>query len=581
MDGKLRIVLACRCDMERSLLGYVLMCEGFDVEDCSQFSEVLIQAKVPGTRLILFDTLSSNEDPKPVIQALKASDKTRHIPVAIIGVPTTREQATELIRAGVQHWFTRKGFQASSWIEKLEKLMRTDASAVPKPGVNKPAKTCAPASSAASALTPLSVKDLESRLDAQPQFPAFEFSLTEAITTQSKKDGFVDHISGIAHRDPLLALTLISWVNSDPAQTRTASSIPEAVACLGERTFYKRAESLPTLKNETTSIWDLGYFWQHSVATAQIAAYLSKSLNLGTPGEAMTAGLLHELGYYLLASEFPQHYGALFTAGSRSDSISPGWEERTVGVNHGQIASILLQHFGLPATIQEVVAAHHGSATMDPSTRVSSRLLAELVQAADQIANTIFPGDPPLAPLAPFTDGFRSAIENSGLSPAELFQNARKITADLLTAMVYYFPQSQSRPYFYRRKPLTEVLYCAPRPPALELVRTYLESRCEKVTTFQSSKNVNKANPAPLVVNLTHIPEVAAQVEILTSLMAGGLLQHRKAVVLLDKPPQKAYLGLVPDTCRLIPMPSHPFRWMRWLTAPDESVNALPQSIAG
>src|SRR5690606_29239089 len=126
--------------------------------------------------------------------------------------------------------------------------------------------------------------------------------------------------------------------------------------------------------------------WAHSVATARIAARLSHTLDLATPAAAVTAGLLHDLGYYALANLCPKHYGALFSAGLELDSINPAWEKSLIGVHHGEIGAWVMNHYGLPAALHDAASVHHAAGMVGQTLAPLSRLVAMVVQAADCLA---------------------------------------------------------------------------------------------------------------------------------------------------------------------------------------------------
>src|SRR6202030_4025265 len=75
--------------------------------------------------------------------------------------------------------------------------------------------------------------------------------------------------------------------------------------------------------------------------------------------DAMLAGLLHDIGYWVLAKECPEDL-----RGGVDRATSPGIplhaaETEIIGASHAQIGAYLLGIWGLPYSVVEAVAHHH------------------------------------------------------------------------------------------------------------------------------------------------------------------------------------------------------------------------------
>ena len=99
---------------------------------------------------------------------------------------------------------------------------------------------------------------------------------------------------------------------------------------------------------------------------AQYAAAACKSLAGGraSADDAWLAGLLHDIGYWVLVQESPTELAqalALSRAGGRSLLEC---ERQMTGATHAEIGAYLLGLWGLPYPIVEAVALHHAPATV-------------------------------------------------------------------------------------------------------------------------------------------------------------------------------------------------------------------------
>jgi HD-like signal output (HDOD) protein len=101
---------------------------------------------------------------------------------------------------------------------------------------------------------------------------------------------------------------------------------------------------------------------------AQCAAAACKALAGGraSPDDAWLAGLLHDIGYWILIQECPKELaGALKLARDEGLSLLE-CERRITGATHAEIGAYLLGLWGLPYAIVEAVALHHTPTAVTP-----------------------------------------------------------------------------------------------------------------------------------------------------------------------------------------------------------------------
>lgn len=560
------ILVACPCDAERKLIRYLLENDGFGVQEASGTTNTLSEAAARKPDLILLNTLFWDKVAIGTAGTLRADPRTSQVPVILLGDPPAEAQNEP--SSGVI-WFPRKGFSIELLLDTIRNQLQLNAPPV------RPIAVSTTSSTATTRSTPVALSEPHVRqtLADLPHLTPFEFSVAEAITTNCARVHIIDHISGIVSRDPSLALALLSRANANKEPDASpVIDVHEAVRTLGSRPFYEMVDKITPLSLDASSPWDPGHFWIHSVATAQIAAVLSKSLGLCSPEEAATAGLLHDLGFFVLANHFPASYEALLAAAPEAENHTSTWEQSLIGIDHGTLAAWTLERFGVPKALQEAVAAHHDPILTARQISGSSRVLALIVQAADQLADALFPGDPPLTPLRPLEEAFTKVLDRTNQDFAKILTASRQVFTDLLTELRFLFPSSASRPYYYAEKPLDQVLYLAPGAPTWDLIRAHLTIRSKAVITrFAALGNLSGTDLA-MVVNLAYRQGSTAQIEALSSLVSTGFLNGHKTVILMAAPPPKAVVDIVPPTCRFVTVPCHAARWINWLTTPIEPV---------
>ncbi len=133
-------------------------------------------------------------------------------------------------------------------------------------------------------------------------------------------------------------------------------------------------------------------FWEHSVAVASCAELLAeghRELRVH-PGEAFTAGLMHDLGKLVLDWLLPKSYEKVIAlARARGWGIAPA-ERAVLGLDHHIVGKRLGEHWGLPHVYQDAMWLH--GQPMGALPEVRHRGLIGLVTLADAMCRSLHLG---------------------------------------------------------------------------------------------------------------------------------------------------------------------------------------------
>lgn len=148
-----------------------------------------------------------------------------------------------------------------------------------------------------------------------------------------------------------------------------ALGIQAAVTCLGFDTVCACVLSTELFQRfpitRTTRGFSLDALQRRSVVAGRVAHVVAPS-TLKDP--AMVAGMLHEIGYLVLASRTPNllEQACHLAQTERIDAVEA--EYRTYETSHAEIGAYLLALWGLPAHIVEAVQLHHDPLfTLEPT----------------------------------------------------------------------------------------------------------------------------------------------------------------------------------------------------------------------
>ncbi|MCZ7526721.1 MAG: HDOD domain-containing protein [Acidimicrobiia bacterium] len=197
-------------------------------------------------------------------------------------------------------------------------------------------------------------------------------SLTEELRLLPMREAVASHLLSLindeasaeavgraAATDPSLSARLLRMANSAyfglPGRV---SSIHRAVVVLGMSVVRSIAVSaLAGLFADRTRSMPPD-FWSHSIATAAGSELVAGSARV-PPGDAFSAGLLHDLGWALLWRRDPETCKAIVGATRGDSAASVAAEREAFGIAHPEAGAIALELWGLPPELVQAIRNHH------------------------------------------------------------------------------------------------------------------------------------------------------------------------------------------------------------------------------
>ena len=183
----------------------------------------------------------------------------------------------------------------------------------------------------------------------------------------------------LIERDQALTARLLRLANSAFfGQARKVATIPRAVLLLGFSTVRNLALGVKVWDTLGTGVSrkELEALWTHAVQVASVARTIARQQRQVNPDEAFTTGLLHDVGQLVLALRFKDLYWETARKSTSTEQL-PRLEQSTLGVDHAEVGSWLLEAWNLPALMVEAVRRHHDEEArtgLAGTIAVSSRL---------------------------------------------------------------------------------------------------------------------------------------------------------------------------------------------------------------
>ncbi len=234
-------------------------------------------------------------------------------------------------------------------------------------------------------LTNDSLRQLVSRLRTFPIVPSLYLEVINALKSPHVT---TVEVGGIIAKDMAMMTKLLQVTNSACfGLPRKISDPVEAVGILGFETVKSMVITLKLLSqyDKVKPVYfSIDRLWRHSTEVARLSRRIA-SAQEDDPvlaESAFTAGLMHDLGKLVLASNFDEQYSGA-QALARHQQI-PLWEVETqiFGASHGEIGAYLLGLWGMPLDLVEAAALHHS-----PSRCLAKRFTP---LTAVHVANALF-----------------------------------------------------------------------------------------------------------------------------------------------------------------------------------------------
>jgi HD-like signal output (HDOD) protein/ActR/RegA family two-component response regulator len=215
------------------------------------------------------------------------------------------------------------------------------------------------------------LKDLVSRMRTFPTLPSLYFEVVKELESPQASAERVGEIIG---KDLAMTAKILQTSNSAFfGLSRTITAPTEAVLLLGMETVkslvlsihaYSQLDKVKPLYFSTDKVW------RHSQRVGALAKRIAQLENADQTivDEAFTAGLFHDLGKLLMATNLPNEYSG--AQGLALKKKIPLWEvERELfGATHAETGAYLLGLWGLSIPLVEAVALHHAPGRSDTNS---------------------------------------------------------------------------------------------------------------------------------------------------------------------------------------------------------------------
>lgn len=205
----------------------------------------------------------------------------------------------------------------------------------------------------------------------------------QLLAVMRDEDSSAGDVAKVLSGDQALAGKVLKLANSSfygvPNEVTTISRAVVIMGFTGVRNMALSLGSTAALRKMQNKL-DMTSFWSHAMANAAAAQVLAPHMQRRMdPEEAFLAGLMHDIGAFVLAAAVPDDYAEVMKGGHRDRQQV---EQELVGFTHSKIGQGLLQFWQLPQPFCDAARYHHD---IDKAT-CGDQPLTNLVALADILA---------------------------------------------------------------------------------------------------------------------------------------------------------------------------------------------------
>ena len=199
----------------------------------------------------------------------------------------------------------------------------------------------------------------------------------QLMSVLNNDNASANDVAKVLSSDQALAGKVLKLVNSSfygvPKEVTTISRAVVILGFTGIRNLALGFGSVEALKKMGDGM-DMTEFWAHALANGAACQALVPHANRRIdPEEAFIAGLMHDIGAYVLATAVPDIYGPILSD-RKGDRLARESEE--IGLTHAQVGQGLLQYWQLPEPFCDAARYHHDVSRATDGERPLTNLVA-------------------------------------------------------------------------------------------------------------------------------------------------------------------------------------------------------------
>jgi len=196
------------------------------------------------------------------------------------------------------------------------------------------------------------------------QLPPLPAKATDLLAAVASRDIEARQLVAIVARDSALQPRVLELANSGLfGRVRQIESIPHAVGLIGPPTLrrYLIQWTVGGVLRDLPDVagWDAAKFSAHAEAAALLADNLCDHLPVGNGDGAFVAGLVHDIGKFVICAEAPDAIEFILAMRETTPESVSEIERDVLGIDHAGMSSVVAEKWRLGDDVCRAVSCHH------------------------------------------------------------------------------------------------------------------------------------------------------------------------------------------------------------------------------
>ena len=206
-------------------------------------------------------------------------------------------------------------------------------------------------------------RKLTAAIEKMPSLPT---TVTKVIELANDINSSSRDLLKVIQLDPVLTAKVLKLINSAFFGMPNKLSLKQAVVMLGINTIKNLALSTAIIVQMgkgriSVKKFDQHRFWEHSLCAAIAAKKICRKIEPDPrmADEYFVAGLVHDIGKIVMVLALPQWFSITIEHARANELSSVRAEVDKMGLDHGEVGSILAQKWSLSEELIDATRYHH------------------------------------------------------------------------------------------------------------------------------------------------------------------------------------------------------------------------------
>lgn len=226
--------------------------------------------------------------------------------------------------------------------------------------------------------------EIEEIIEKTVDMQSFPSVAAKVLQLTSNEFTSVEKLEEIISKDQSLSSKILRIANSPYyGRGRSVDKVSLAIILIGFSTL-KSLVVTASLKDMHRKFGLLEQkLWEHELGVSVAASILADETKLAEKEEALTAGLLHDIGKSVINNSLPEKYSAVVENVYEQGLSFVEVEDDLLGFNHCNVGGLVARKWKLPKSLEMVIEYHHSESLPEESSDFEA--LCDIVKAADTI----------------------------------------------------------------------------------------------------------------------------------------------------------------------------------------------------